>query len=68
MAQALAVPLNVAPAPKENITFNPPLENERLESLSKIKMGSYKKIQLEFCKDDIFWNDIVIEINFFIPS
>ena len=21
-------------------------------------MGSYKKIQLEFCKDDIFWNDI----------
>jgi hypothetical protein len=28
-----------------------------LESLSKIKLGSYKKIQLEFLQDDVFWND-----------
>jgi hypothetical protein len=50
--------ITVPPGPLKNIKFNPPLENERLESLSRIKMGSYKKIQLEFCKDDIFWKDI----------
>jgi monoamine oxidase len=48
----------VPPGPLKNIKFSPPLENKRLESLSRIKMGSYKKIQLEFCKDDIFWKDI----------
>ena len=50
--------ITVPPGPLKDISFYPPLQNERLESLSRIKMGSYKKIQLEFCKDDIFWNDI----------
>jgi hypothetical protein len=50
--------ITIPPGPLKNIQFNPPLKNERLESLSRIKMGSYKKIQLEFSNDDIFWNDI----------
>jgi hypothetical protein len=28
-----------------------------MESLSRIKLGSYKKIQLEFLYEDVFWND-----------
>ena len=50
--------ITVPPGPLKDIIFSPPLKNEKLISLSKIKMGSYKKIQLEFCNDDIFWNDI----------
>ena len=50
--------ITVPPGPLKDIIFSPPLKKEKLISLSKIKMGSYKKIQLEFCKDDIFWNDI----------
>jgi hypothetical protein len=50
--------ITVPPGPLKDITFSPPLKNKRTDSLSKIKMGSYKKIQIEFNKDDIFWNDI----------
>jgi monoamine oxidase len=47
--------VTVPPGPLLNITFNPPLDKERLHALSQIKMGSYKKIQLQFEKDDVFW-------------
>ena len=50
--------ITVPPGPLKDITFSPPLKCERIDSLSKIKMGSYKKIQIEFNDDDIFWNDI----------
>ena len=49
--------ITVPPGPLKNITFCPPLDSKRIESLSRIKLGSYKKIQLEFLKDDVFWND-----------
>ena len=51
--------ITVPSKPLQNIRFNPPLDDKRLDILSKIKMGSYKKIQLEFSKDNIFWqNDV----------
>ncbi len=50
--------ITVPPGPLKDIVFSPPLKSERTVSLSKIKMGSYKKIQIEFDKDDIFWGDI----------
>jgi hypothetical protein len=50
--------ITVPPGPLKDITFSPPLKSERIVSLSKIKMGSYKKIQIEFNEHDIFWNDI----------
>ena len=50
--------ITVPPGPLKNISFSPPLKNERVSALSKIKMGSYKKIQIEFNKEDIFWGDI----------
>jgi hypothetical protein len=50
--------ITVPPGPLKNICFNPPLSNKHIESLNKIKMGSYKKIQLEFTNDDIFWDSI----------
>jgi len=50
--------ITVPPGPLKDITFSPPLKNERVSALSKIKMGSYKKIQIEFNKEDIFWGDI----------
>jgi monoamine oxidase len=40
--------ITVPPGPLKDIKFNPPLDNMHTNSLSKIKMGSYKKIQLEF--------------------
>ena len=49
--------ITVPPGPLKNIKFNPPLKKERIDSLSKIKSGSYKKIQLEFSKDNIFWEN-----------
>jgi hypothetical protein len=49
--------ITVPPGPLKNIIFNPPLKKERIDSLSKIKFGSYKKIQLEFSKDNIFWEN-----------
>ena len=50
--------ITVPPGPLKDIIFSPPLKNERVSALSKIKMGSYKKIQIEFNKEDIFWGDI----------
>ena len=49
--------ITVPPGPLQNIIFSPPLDNKRLDSLSRIKLGSYKKIQLEFLQEDVFWND-----------
>ena len=50
--------ITVPPGPLKDIIFSPPLKSERVSALSKIKMGSYKKIQIEFNKEDIFWGDI----------
>ena len=50
--------ITVPPGPLKDIVFSPPLKSERISALSKIKMGSYKKIQIEFNKEDIFWGDI----------
>ena len=47
--------ITIPPGPLKNIVFDPPLPSEKMDSLSRIKMGAYKKIQLEF--DEIFWND-----------
>lgn len=48
--------ITIPPGPLKNICFNPPLETNKSNALSKIKMGSYKKIQIEFAKEDVFWN------------
>jgi monoamine oxidase len=45
--------ITVPPGPLKDICFSPPLDDLHIKSLSKIKMGSYKKIQLEFCKNEI---------------
>ena len=45
--------ITVPPGPLKDIHFSPPLDDLHMKSLSKIKMGSYKKIQLEFCKNEI---------------
>ena len=50
--------ITVPPGPLKDICFNPPLSNKHIESLNKIKMGSYKKIQLEFDRNDLFWDSI----------
>ena len=50
--------ITVPPGPLKDIVFSPPLKSERVSALSKIKMGSYKKVQIEFNNDDIFWGDI----------
>ena len=47
--------ITIPPGPLRDIKFDPPLPPLKMESLSHIKMGSYKKIQLEF--DEVFWND-----------
>lgn len=47
--------ITVPPGPLLNIRFSPPLSQERMNAISQIKMGAYKKIQLEF--DSVFWND-----------
>jgi hypothetical protein len=51
--------ITIPPEPLKNIKFNPPLETNKVEALAKIKMGSYKKIQIEFLKEDVFWKDDV---------
>jgi hypothetical protein len=45
--------ITVPPGPLKDICFSPPLDNLHNTALSKIKMGSYKKIQFEFCKNEI---------------
>ena len=47
--------ITVPPGPLKDIEFDPPLPPSKVDALSRIKMGSYKKIQLEF--DEVFWND-----------
>ena len=47
--------ITIPPGPLRDIKFDPPLEKARLDSLSRVKIGSYKKIQIEF--DEVFWND-----------
>ncbi len=57
--------IGIPPGPLKNIIFEPPLSQTRLNSLSKIQMGSYKKIQLEFEPEQIFWNE---QIPMFLTS
>jgi len=45
--------ITVPPGPLKDIRFSPPLDNSHKDALSKIKMGSYKKIQMEFGKDSL---------------
>ena len=45
--------ITVPPGPLKDIKFSPPLDNLHKDALSKIKMGSYKKIQIEFCKNEL---------------
>lgn len=47
--------ITLPPGPLLNIRFSPPLSEDRIAAISQIKMGSYKKIQLEF--DSVFWAD-----------
>jgi hypothetical protein len=47
--------ITIPPGPLKNIIFNPPLGTDKINALSKIKLGSYKKIQLEFFEEDVFW-------------
>lgn len=46
--------ITIPPGPLRNINFVPPLSESRKCALSKIKMGSYKKIQMEF--ESVFWD------------
>lgn len=45
--------ITVPPGPLKDIRFSPPLDDLHTDALAKIKMGSYKKIQLEFCKNSL---------------
>ena len=47
--------ITVPPGPLRDIEFVPPFKQDRIDSLSRIKMGSYKKVQLEFY--EAFWNN-----------
>jgi monoamine oxidase len=62
--------ITVPPGPLKDIQFSPPLDELHSNALSKIKMGSYKKIQLEFCKNslgDMFANcPMILTYNPFI--
>jgi monoamine oxidase len=49
--------ITIPPGPLLDIRFSPPLTTERRDALSQIKMGSYKKIQLVFEREDVFWTD-----------
>ena len=46
--------ITTPPGPLQNINFVPPLSASRKCALSKVKMGSYKKVQVEF--DRVFWD------------
>jgi hypothetical protein len=46
--------ITTPPGPLQNINFVPPLSASRKCALSKVKMGSYKKVQVEF--DHVFWD------------
>ena len=47
--------ITIPPGPLRDIEFDPPLPFNKMDALAHIKMGSYKKIQLEF--DEVFWNN-----------
>ena len=47
--------ITIPPGPLRDIEFDPPLPADKVAALAHIKMGSYKKIQLEFV--EVFWND-----------
>lgn len=47
--------VTVPPGPLKEIKFSPPLPQAKVEAINRVKMGSYKKIQLEFADDDVFW-------------
>ena len=49
--------ITVPPKPLQNIRFVPPLDDAKIKALTEIKMGSYKKIQLEFDRADVFWGE-----------
>jgi protoporphyrinogen oxidase len=51
--------ITIPPEPLKTIIFYPPLDTDKTTALSKIKMGSYKKVQIEFAKEDVFWKDDV---------
>ena len=46
--------ITVPIGPLKDIVFDPPLDQDKREAMSKIKFGSYKKIQIEF--DEVFWD------------
>jgi hypothetical protein len=46
--------ITTPPGPLQNINFVPPLSESRKLALSKVKMGSYKKVQIEF--ERVFWD------------
>ena len=62
--------ITVPPGPLKDIRFSPPLDELHSDALAKIKMGSYKKIQMEFCKNslgDMFANcPMILTYNPFI--
>ena len=62
--------ITVPPGPLKDIRFSPPLDDLHIDALAKIKMGSYKKIQMEFCKNslgDMFANcPMILTYNPFI--
>jgi hypothetical protein len=62
--------ITVPPGPLKEIRFSPPLDELHSDALGKIKMGSYKKIQMEFCKNslgDMFANcPMILTYNPFI--
>lgn len=51
--------ITIPPGPLKYIRFSPLLDTNKSNALSKIKMGAYKKIQIEFFKEDVFWKDNV---------
>jgi monoamine oxidase len=56
--------ITVPPGPLQQIRFTPPLDQAKTKALSQIKMGSYKKIQMEFHRADVFWNDAPMILTF----
>ena len=62
--------ITVPPGPLKDIRFSPPLDELHSDALATIKMGSYKKIQMEFCKNslgDMFANcPMILTYNPFI--
>lgn len=58
---AKKVCLTIPPKPLQRIEFSPPLSDRRKAALSTIDMGSYKKVQLEWPIEDVFWGTEMIQ-------